>query len=294
MADAIHETASPAKAPAVLAPGQLVILREQELDCDLATAIQRVRSSSDTSQSRILIIAPEPEAAVAEGPRLLPPFPTTVGQAVRLGERATLAAIGSRMLPLLGCLERFLGELHEVAAELHGKPDLPRVRLAARHRNLCEILEWADAVAKDLRAEAEGAASGFRTLDLRELLAEAALRVEGLYPRLRVQVQPGGAGCSLPGRAGELAEGLYLALGLTALRIGGRGSITVELTSGRDELAVRVRGLGTGVEVEDPDSVERLRQIASSHRARIVPDLGGVDGTGMTLVFPLGPAAAAK
>ena len=47
------------RTPPVLPSQPVVILRESELDCDLATAIARVRQDEARRQSRILIVGPE-------------------------------------------------------------------------------------------------------------------------------------------------------------------------------------------------------------------------------------------
>ena len=112
----------PASRPAVIPTSQVVILREDELDCDLATAIQRVRDSADTARSRILVVGPDEgedvrvDDAVAE--RVVPRTPTTIGQVVRRAEEAALRRTGERFDGLVQCLERFLEEARWAVRDL--------------------------------------------------------------------------------------------------------------------------------------------------------------------------------
>src|SRR6187549_3567515 len=92
-------------------PGATVILKEADLDCDLATAISRIRATEETRASRILVIAPEGgagEGVSAARTELLPADLTlSLPQAARRGELAALEPLGRRTLGLLTCLERF-------------------------------------------------------------------------------------------------------------------------------------------------------------------------------------------
>src|SRR5688572_23210916 len=209
--------------PGVIPTSQLVILKESELDCDVATAIQRIRDNEETARHRILVIAPDDGRDGTGGPRThIPTMPTTLAQVARRSECDVLAQANKRVVPLLACLERFLDEARVAWKELDASiEEAPRARLRNQSTSLREILEWAGAVTEDLRREASGTEAGLRTVDTRGLLFEMAGQIETLFPGVRVQLLPGGSSHCI-GRAAELAEAFYLALALTAQRIGGR------------------------------------------------------------------------
>lgn len=273
---------------------QVVILKESELDCDLVTAIQRVRSHRETSRSRILIVAPESEEDAEldrPGDGTPPPAPTTAGQVARRGEEAALRAVGARLEPLLECLERFFGESRGVLEDLsEAVADAARASLAERVRVLSEILDWSRAVAAELETETRLARGGYREVDVHDLLAEMAGQVEAYYPGVRVTVRAATGTSWVRGRAADLAEAFFLALSSCACRIGARGALTVEIEGGGGRVQVRILGHGQPHEVQLGEAAARLRELlVARHGARILPDRLGPGGTGITLDLPVVP-----
>jgi hypothetical protein len=268
-----------------------VILKESELDCDVATAIQRIRDNEETARHRILVIAPDVGDESGAPRTHVPPMPTTLAQVARRSECDVLAQANQRVVPLLACLERFLDEASVAWKELDDSiEEAPRARLRNQSHTLREILDWAGAVADDLRRESAGIESGRRTIDTRNLLFEMAGQIETLFPAVRVQLLPGGASHCI-GRAAELAEAFYLALALTAQRIGGKGTIAIEIDEARDHLVHRIWGQGQVCEIEARESIERFRNlVVDRHHGRITPDVLGPHAAGMTIHLPIHPA----
>lgn len=274
--------------------GQVVILKESELDCDLATAIERVRAQEETSRSRILIVAPENESETrgeGPGPRTPPPAPTTAGQIARRGEEAALRSVGVRLEPLLECLERFFGEFRGILEDLgETVADAARASLAEKVRVLSEVLDWSRAVTTELETETRLARAGYREVDTHDLLVEMSGQVEAYYPGVRVTVQAASGPARVQARAADLAEAFFLALSSCACRIGGRGALTVEIEGGKGRVRVRLLGHGRPHDVQLGEAAARLRQLlVVRHGARILPDRLGPGGTGLTLDLPVVP-----
>lgn len=278
----------PEPASGVIPTSQVVILKEQDLDCDLATAIRRVRSSAETARARILVVAPDDAEAhdVGDGePRELPlpSAPTTLSQVVRCAEQAASARFGARLEPLGACFERFLEEARWALEDIRRDPRGDGARV------LGEVLDWTGAVAEDLRTEARLAASGFQPTETRELVLEMGRQVEAHFPGLRVSVAPVEGSSTCWARPAELAEAFFLALVLAAHRIGGRGAVIVEITEIGEEAAEvdhRFVGHGEPSEVHAPQVAARLRAIVHRHDGRISPDRFGPHGTGFSLRLP--------
>lgn len=271
------------------ATGQVVILREAELDTDLPTAIQRVRAQGETSQSRILIIAPdEPTAVPDPGALPEPDMPTSVLQAVRAGGEQALSGFGARCQPLLDTIGRFFEETRWVLEELDEAAEegiLARIKSRVRVGN--DILGWIQCALDELAGEVGAACQGLGSVDLAELVRETSGHIESFFPGVRVTVAAAPEAMTVTGRATELAEACFLVLLLTAHRIGGEGSVTVEFARKRDQAGLRIVGLGEPRQVRAPAAMERLRQIVvRNHGGWIRPDALGPFGTGIQVGFP--------
>ena len=288
---ATERTTSPS---ALIPNSQVVILREGELDCDLATAIRRVRDNEETSRSRILVIGAEDggEVSVQDCDVLpCPSMPMTPAQLGRKREVGALGQVGGRMLALLSCLERFDQESSDALADLDDAiEDQSRARLKGKVAVLREIREWTLEVAADLRTEASAAAEGRRLIDTHELFAEIIGLCEMHFPGVRIHLAAGGERTQCRGRGADLAEAFFLGLVLTAHRIGGAGAVQVEIARRGDHLAHRIYGLGEPRPVAVGALIERFREIVvAGHGGRVLPDAHGPHGTGLTLELPLGP-----
>ena len=293
VAPSVAEKAGTTK-PRVIPSNQLVILREADLECDLATAIQRVREDEKTSGSRILIVGPDEDAKgrVDESAALpMPLLPMSIGQVARRGGLKALRGAGQRLAPKLSSLD---GLFAEISRSLDDVDEAARegtlARLHSRIRVAGEILGWLRATADDLQNEVDGMVGGFQAVDVYDLLSEVQGQVESFFPELRVNVAPADGEPTCWGRATDLTEGLFLAIVLTAHRIGGKGAVNVEAQSKGENVVVRILGLGEPAKVRAPQETIRLREIfVGQHRGRIVPDSMGPFGTGVVLELPVGP-----
>lgn len=276
--------------PSTSDPSAIVILKESDLDCDLATAIRRVRAQETTAKSRILVIAPEPKDGGTVRSEPLPEgIPLSFAQAARQGEVAALQPFGRRMLSLLTCLERFFEESRWALDELEESvSEEPRARLLNQVRVLKEIQGWTQAVANDLRTEAKGASEGFRPIETAELWDEAIAQVQALLPEVRITLAPSEDGSLCWARAAELTEAFFLALLLTGNRVGAKGSVRIELERSEENFMTWVvRGNGEPSKVQAPDTIARLRRlIVEVHSGRLAADEFGTAGTGLRILLP--------
>ena len=276
----------------VIPQGNVVILREAELDTDLATAIQRVRTTKETQGSRILIIGPDDattgQKASESGPLPVPAMPTSVLQVARAGGEQTLAEFARGYRPLLQSMGRFFEETSWVLDEIEeaGEEGI-RARLKSRVRVARDILSWIQCVVDDLEAGLSAAETGVVTVDLQTLMQEAQGHVESFFPDIRVSLGAADQEMKCRGQATGLAEACFLALVLTAHRIGGEGSITVEPVAEEAHLTYRILGLGEPVPVEAAEATARLRElVVERHRGSIQPDALGPFGTGLRMILP--------
>ena len=155
----VGEDTTEAARKSVIPHGNVVILREAELDTDLATAIQRVRAKADTRNSRILIIASEQPAAGHEAPKgtslPVPDMPTSVLQVARAGGEQTLTEFANTYRPLLQSVERFFQETGWVLDEIEeaGEEGV-RARLKSRVQVARDILSWIQCALDDMEVPA--------------------------------------------------------------------------------------------------------------------------------------------
>jgi hypothetical protein len=273
--------------PRVIPTNQLVILRESELDCDLTTAIERVREDESTSGSRILIVGPaessEPQEVDLED-LPLPRLPMSIGQVARCGGSQALKSTGERLaakIESLDCLLReanhAIHELEEATQDrvLHGGVDHVRV--------VRDVISWIQANTEDLQQEIAGLAKGFEVVELGELLRDVQGQAESFFPEIRVNSAPA-LGVECWGQASTLTEALFLAIIITAHRISGNGSVNIEAERIGESTAIRIFGLGEPVQVHAAQQMRRLKTIiVDHHQGRIVPDSMGPFGAGLVL-----------
>ncbi len=276
----------------VIPAGNVVILREAELDTDLATAIRQVRATEDTQNSRILIIAsdeqvaPQPACEARDLP--VPDMPTSVLQVARAGGEQTLAEFARGYRPLLQSMGRFFEETSWVLDEIEeaGEEGI-RARLKSRVRVARDILSWTQCVVDDLEAGLSAAETGVVTVNLQTLMQEALGHVESFFPGVRISLGAADQEMRCRGQATGLAEACFLALVLTAHRIGGEGSITVEPIAEKAHLTYRILGIGEPTHVQAPEATARLRElVVERHGGSIQPDVLGPFGTGLRLTLP--------
>jgi hypothetical protein len=279
--------------PHVIPQNHLVILRESELACDLSTAIQQVRESEETAGSRILIVAPDEEAAAVQEAVTLPtpPLPMTVGQVARCGGQRALRASAERLAPMLGCLMNLVDEMGRAVDDVaDAVQDGTKARLASQARTLSDVVEWVRAAGDDLQQDLRGMHEGCEQVDVLEMLRELAGQVESFFPGVRVHIAPVEGEPSCWANAPELCEALFLGLVLTAHRIGGHGALNLEVTEAGKSLQLRMFGLGETHVVSAPEQMARFRElVVTRHGGRIFPDSHGPSGSGLVVELPTGP-----
>lgn len=279
--------------PGVIPTSQVIVLKEQDLDCDLATAIARIRSSDKTSHSRILVVAPDDggddeDTAVASEPSPPVAAPTTLGQVERRGQEAALEQIGRNLQPLGACLEHYLEEMRAAACELRDRlPDSVVADCEAPLRVLEQGIRWSESLTADLVDQVRDAQRGFHSVDTHALVQDMAGQVEALFPRLRISVgAPVDQPC--PGRPADLAEAFFLGLVLVAQRIGGVGAIAVTFEKRPGSLMHHLSGNGEPTHPVSPDCVARFRKlVVDQHGGRIDRDELGHGGAGLCLHLPV-------
>lgn len=276
----------------VIPQGNVVILREAELETDLATAIEQVRTAKETQGSRILIIGPDDpvteERAGGVGLLPVPTMPTSALQVARAGGEQSLAQFVLGFRPLLQSAERFFEETGWALDEIEEAAEEGlRTRLKNRVRLARDVLSWIQCVLEDMKTGLNAAEKGVVTVDLQTLMQEAQGHVESFFPGIRIVLGAADQEMTCRGQATGLAEACFLALVLTAHRISGEGSITVEPVAEDTHLTYRILGLGQPVVVEAPEAAARLRHLVLElHGGSLQPDALGPFGTGLRLRLP--------
>jgi hypothetical protein len=263
----------------------VVILREGELDTDLATAIQRIREQPDTRRARILVVGAE---GLDDGEAL--PVPALAATAARLGHlraREALAREAARLTAQLECLDLFVDEADRVARRLaEDVGDEPRARLQREARELGDILDWARAVRLELGREVSALGRGAVPTAVGEPLAEAVAQIRSAFPGLAVRVPDLASSPTVRGSAVDLNEVFFLALLLVAHRVGGRGVLAVGVERQAERVAVVCTGYGEPREVCLPESVARLRALVDTLDGTLAPGLLGPAGAGIAVGLP--------
>lgn len=220
-----------------------------------------------------------PPAPRGRSPLLIEPEPIAP---VAVAELAALRSAGSRMQALLECQQQFFSELRQALAETEAAVhEETRVRIIRQVAQLGEILDWCEAVQGDLVLESRRAAMGWQAVDLAAALRQAAERHETATPVLLIGQS------SMPwwGRREDLDRLLTLALRVVSERIGGSGSIHVELGDSEHGHNLRVLGLGEPCPVASEQLIGSFRAAAAAARAVVSPDALGVGGSGFVLRF---------
>jgi hypothetical protein len=241
--------------------------------------------------------------AASADPYVLPAPPRPVGSLIigepgaseRLSqarEAAVGRAIGERFVALLDCQQRFFGELRATLLEMDDAvADESRARMKNQIRVLGEILDWCEAVHVDLEQECRQAIAGRRPIDL--LVHCELIAAEFVGGRSGVQVDVHGA-AQRPwwGDPSQFSALVDAALNLVAERIGGQGSIAVEIGEGTADHRLRVFGNGEPHSLPDSDAIDRFRRAAKELGASVRPDDMGVGGAGLVLLLPAATPAA--
>jgi hypothetical protein len=265
----------------------VVILRESEVDGDLASAIARIRADVTTAKSRILIIGPDHEAVVATAAEVAPALP---GELRRQAARAALGTLGRRLDPLVGDLDRLLLECGRELGELVEDIDEgTRARLKHRAKVLQEVLTWLGQVAADIGVESGAAVRGAEPIDLAGLCHELATDRQARAPGVRFMV-PGSTGVRREPilQAAAVAELIAGTMALVAARIGNAGVVEAQFDEADHRLCLRLAGVGSARPIDAADLIERVRRLAHELDVEIRRDpVQGDAGAAVELSFPL-------
>lgn len=201
---------------------------------------------------------------------------------------AALPLAGARWLQLLECQDLFLAELRAALRAMDETVgEESRARMKARLRGIGEVLDWCETVQADLQLEGRRAAAGEQVVELRGLCDDVAHDLAAGTASVPVPVEVHGcASSALWGLPVALANAVTLAVEVAAERIGGQGSVAIEVEE--DDLGphLRVRGLGDPIAQPKAMLVDRFRQAAAAASVAVLPDALGAGGTGMVLRFP--------
>ncbi|MCR9245310.1 MAG: hypothetical protein NXI31_09780 [bacterium] len=251
-------------------------------------------TGSDVRDRTVANPVPAATNAPAADPGYVLPKPGQPGQLVlpggsgsglrRYREAAVASAIGDRVGALLECQQRFLGELRSSLQEVEdGVAEAGRARLQAQIKSALSVLEWCDAVQRDLTNECDWAAQGLQPLDLVAYCDDVASEWSASERTVHVSGQ-----VDRPwwGDAGRFAEAFEAGLALVAERSQDAGTLTVEVEVRRDVARVRIAAAGEPTTDLDPAVVRTFRQAAERLGALIQPDQHGPGGCGLVLVLP--------
>lgn len=265
----------------------VVILRENEVDGDLASAIARIRADATTAKSRILIIGPDTETIAVTAAEVAPALP---GELRRQAARAALGTLGRRLDPLVGDLDRLLLECGRELGELVEDIDEgTRARLKHRAKVLQEVLGWLGQVAADIGLESGAAVRGAEPIDLAGLCHELATDRQARAPGVRFTI-PGSTGVGREPilQAAAVADLLAGTMALVAARIGNAGVVEAQFSQAGNRLLLRLAGAGSARPIDAGDLIERVRRLAHELDVEIHRDpVQGDAGAAVELSFPL-------
>jgi len=193
-------------------------------------------------------------------------------------------AIGARFHVQADSLDLFLTELRDRLEQLDGAiAEDSRAQLKGAVREIGNVVEWCQAVQRELATESQRAENGEEPIDLVGLCEQIATsRQEMTEP---ISVVPRQA-ASCWGERGRIAHVLHRALDLVWARTSQRGLRCLEVDWQDAVPCVRVRSRGEPTDELDPDLVDAFRAAASSAGVAVVPDEQGPGGAGMVLRLP--------
>jgi hypothetical protein len=87
------------------------------------------------------------------------------------------------------------------------------------------------------------------------------------------------------GDAALLGEVIEDAMHLVRARTGSGATVVLEVQGDRDDVSLRIAGLGDPCAAVDPELVDRFRAAATRLGARVVPDALGPGGAGLVLAL---------
>lgn len=237
------------------------------------------------------------EIPIEDGPLLEPQLGAPGSQgapSVEIFSRAAtaIARVGQDWADSEEILGRWLEEARGIGKSL--EDDLARgdiQALGSDVRRMQEILTWIDSARAQALRQADFARRAFEVRDTAALVRDAAQKVHVEYSDIDIQLPRLNARHRSYCRSTALGQAFELALRAVARRIGGAGTIRIEIELGPVFLMHHVRAT--------PDAkadratqlpghwVERLRHlVVDVHHGRLLPGGEGVEGSSLTIAIP--------
>ncbi len=227
-------------------------------------------------------VLPQPPRG-GEVPLTIAP-PHGASASLRRAEAARL--LGNRSIALVECQQQFLAEVRErlVALDVAIAED-SRARLKGAVRATMDVLDWCDAVQRDLQRETGFACQGWLPHDLASCCEEVAAGLTGGRT-----IVAGSTTTSWWGDGALLAAFLAAGIELVRERTSGQGAVLVELAEDQGTHTVRIASDADAIEDVDPASATRFRALADRLGATVVPDRFGVAAPGLIVRLPASTA----
>ncbi|MCB9885521.1 MAG: hypothetical protein H6838_08515 [Planctomycetes bacterium] len=194
--------------------------------------------------------------------------------------------LGARSLALVECQQQFLAEVRERLEGLDiAIAEDSRARLKGAVRATVEVLDWCDAVQRDLQRETQFACQGWLPHDLASFCAELAAAQTGGQVLVA-----GTTATAWWGDGAVLATLLAAGIELVRERTSGQGAVLLEVADAEGVHTVRIASSADAVEDVDPASATRFRALADRLGAAVMPDRLGVAAPGMVVRLPASAA----
>jgi hypothetical protein len=195
-----------------------------------------------------------------------------------------LRAVSLRIEGLVQCQDMVLGELRQ-ALRAAWTAAATGAEVGAHLAGALTILDWSEAVQGDLHDECRRVATGQQPLDLAEVCAAVLQVYSGSAPRPDL-VLHGAANLRVWAERRACERLVWLAVELVFARMGGRGSVALEVDEDSAGPWVRIHGrAGSSARVPAVLAAE-FRAQADALRAAVAPDESGLGGAGLVLRFP--------
>ncbi|GEM_PF-4008149 len=253
--------------------------------------LERIHPEPGEGRERVPF-APNPEDAQVLTPR-------TANGVVRAGkldlllrEVRTLEEAGKLFLLGEECLARWLVEgrllLHRCLTAFEAED---REELGRNLERLQSLQAWIQEAQEDNLDLARAFTRGMARQDVIALVRDAASTFHPCYEEIRLHLPPLGEQRRTTGHALGMYQAFHLALEALAFRLGGRGTIRIEVEEGNLFLMVRFLGECPEESSLGAPPVDLLRKIrrlvVTLHRGKVFPGEDGPSGASIVLAFPL-------
>ncbi|MFT6081066.1 MAG: hypothetical protein ACJAQZ_003134 [Planctomycetota bacterium] len=201
-----------------------------------------------------------------------------------LSAGAIASALGQRFQSQAQSMDLLLIEVRGRLEQLDGAiAEDSRAQLKGAVRDVVRVVDWCDALRKELDAESSKAVEGLEPIDLVDLCEQQANALQGLTDPIAVLSSKQ---VVYWGDRNKLAFLMQKALKLVWARTGGQGLRCIEVSSEEGVPSIRVCSRGEPAREIDPDVVDAFREAVDYVGAAVVPDELGPGGAGLMLCLP--------